>query len=258
MTRIVDFGLRIADFGLKIEIAPRLYRLAGLLGVNAYLWRPDDGADAEGPILFDCGYPWSGRELAAGLEGLGCRPAHIRAIAVTHADFDHIGRLAPLAAAAGAEVLAHEQEAPRITASTWRRLPGSGRSLDPLVLAAPFFYRQWPPRPVRVTRPLRDGEEIGGGWVAVHTPGHTPGHTAYFRPASRTLIAGDALGSVRRGQVRLPKRVYADDWSAALASVHKLAALEPEIICFGHGPELYGAAEMLHRLTERLLSSGAS
>ncbi len=230
-----------------MEIAPGLHRLPGLLGVNAYLWRPGDGVAAEGPILFDCGYPWSGRELVAGLAALGCRPADIRVIAITHADFDHIGRLAPLAAATGAEVLAHHQEAPLIAASRWRELPGSRRSLDPILLAAPFFYRQWPARPVRVTRPLADGEDIGGGWIAVHTSGHTPGHTAYFHPASRTLIAGDALGSVRRGAIRLPKRLYADDWPAALASVRKLAALEPEVICFGHGPELHGAADMLHR-----------
>lgn len=243
---------------MKIEIVPGLYRLAGIQGVNAYLWRPSSGAEAAGAILFDCGHPWSGRELVTSLEALGCRPADIKAIAITHADFDHIGRLASLAAASGAAVLAHEQEAPRIASHRWRDLPGTGQALDPVLLAAPILYRLWPARPVRVTRPLRDGEAIGGGWIAVHTPGHTPGHTAYFRPASRTLIAGDALGSVRGGQIRLPRRIYAEDWDAALASVRKLAALEPAVICFGHGPELHGAADMLHRLSVRLMSSGTS
>lgn len=235
-----------------MEIIPGLHRLPGLLGVNAYLWRSDAGADAAGPILFDCGYPWSGRELAAGLSALGCKTTDLRAIAITHADFDHMGRLAPLAAETGAEVLAHERETPLIADDAWRPLPGGRWTLDPVLLAAPLFYRWWPPAPVPGVRALQDGEAIGGGWVTVHTPGHTPGHTAYFRPADRTLIAGDALGSVRRGRIRPPKRGYAADWGAALASVRKLAALEPDIICFGHGPELRGAAEMLHRLVGAL------
>lgn len=235
-----------------MEVAPGLHRLSGIVTTNVYLWRPDGDADAAGPIVFDCGYPWSGRALVAGLETLGCRPADIRTIAITHADFDHIGRLAPLAAASGAEVLAHEQEAPLIANDRWRALPGAGQALDAVHLVAPILYRLWPARPARVTRPLQDGEAIGGGWVAVHTPGHTPGHTAYFHPASRTLIAGDAVGSVRRGRIRLPKRSYAEDWDTALASVRKLAALEPEVICFGHGPELHGAADMLNPLAATL------
>lgn len=235
-----------------MEVAPGIHRLSGVVGVNAYLWRPSGRSNVAGPILFDCGYPWSGQGLVAGLEALGYRTAEIRAIAITHADFDHIGRLAPLAAVSGATVLAHAQEAPRIANNRWRDLPGVGQALDPVLLAAPLLYRMWPPRPVRLTQPLQDGEEIGDGWVAVHTPGHTPGHTAYFHPASRTLIAGDALGSTRNGRIRLPKRIYAEDWAAALASVRKLAKLEPEVICFGHGPELHDAAEMLHRLAETL------
>lgn len=237
----------------QVEITPGLYRLAGLRGANAYLWRPGgDAGAADGPILFDCGYPWSGREIDASLTALNCRPADIRTIAITHADFDHVGRLARLAGVNRADVVAHTAEAPLLRSNHWRRLPGSGKSLDPVILAAGPLYRLWPPQPIQVTRPVRDGEEVGGGWIAVHTPGHTPGHTAYFHPRTRTLIAGDALGSVRHKNVRLPKRLYADDWDAALASVHKLAALEPAVICFGHGPELHGATAMLHRLVGTL------
>ncbi len=134
----------------------------------------------------------------------------------------------------------------------WRTLPGGDTFLDPVILATGVLYRLWPPQPTEVTRPVGDGEEIGSGWIAVHTPGHTPGHTAYFHPQTRTLIAGDALGSVRKGCMRVPKRAYAADWDAALASVRKLAALEPEVICFGHGPESYGAAAMLRSLAETL------
>ena len=67
-------------------------------GVNAYLWmpRPDQSAPGEA-ILFDCGWPWSGRGLAASLAELGCGPGDLRTIAITHGDFDHVGPLAALA-----------------------------------------------------------------------------------------------------------------------------------------------------------------
>jgi glyoxylase-like metal-dependent hydrolase (beta-lactamase superfamily II) len=105
---------------------------------------------------------------------------------------------------------------------------------------------------VRATCLVQDGDEIGGGWIAVASPGHTPGHTSYFHPGLRTLIAGDALGSIRKGQMRAPQPMFTEDCEVAARSVRRLAELEPEVICFGHGPELFGAAEPLRRLAESL------
>ena len=80
------------------EVIPGLYRLTDIRGVNVYLWMPRPGQSASGEtILFDCGWPWSGRDLARSLTGLGCRPGDLLAIAITHADFDHVGPLAALA-----------------------------------------------------------------------------------------------------------------------------------------------------------------
>ena len=235
------------------EVIPSLYRLTDILGVNAYIWMPRPGPSELGEtILFDCGWPWSARDLATSLAGLGCRPSDIRTIAITHADFDHVGQLAALADEGRAEIIAHELEAPRLASGQWRALPGAGRSLDPANLAADPLYRRWPARPVKITRPLRDGDEIGDGWIAMHTPGHTPGHAAFYRPESRVLIAGDALGSVRNKQVRLPKRIYAEDWATALRSVQKLADLQPDVICFGHGRELQQASGLLQALAGSL------
>ena len=72
------------------------------------------------------------------------------------------------------------------------------------------------------------------------------------------MIAGDALGSMRNQQIRLPKRIYAEDWAAALRSVRKLADLEPDVICFGHGRELHQATGFLHTLAKSLPSEYVS
>ena len=93
--------------------------------------------------------------------------------------------------------------------------------------------------------------------MAVHTPGHTPGHLAYWHPERRVLIAGDALGSRLRGEIRAPLGAFSVDNRAVVASVRKLAALEPDVICFGHGPEITGgAAAALHSLARTLGSKG--
>jgi hypothetical protein len=67
----------------RAEVVAGLYRLADIRGVNAYLWMPRPGRSEPGEaILFDCGWPWSGRALMAGLAELGCGPGDLPAIAI--------------------------------------------------------------------------------------------------------------------------------------------------------------------------------
>jgi len=234
-----------------MDIVPGLYPLVGVnVGVNAYVWQPR--GEAGGPLLFDCGLPWSGRGLVASLIALGCQPETVRAIAITHDDVDHTGRLASLHAVSGAEVIAHELEAPRLARDRWR--PAPGKTAAHRLIGGIFdrFYGRFQHSPVRVSQPVRDGDALPGGWIAVHTPGHTPGHTAYYHPELRTLIAGDALRSTPRGQLRFPMRLYTEDSAAAAQSIRKLAELEPQVICFGHGPVLRDAAGVLRKFAAGL------
>jgi glyoxylase-like metal-dependent hydrolase (beta-lactamase superfamily II) len=240
-----------------MEIVPGLHCLAGVaLGVNAYLWLPRtrDGVDASNAVLFDCGYPWQAPALFDSLARLGCPIEELGSIAITHDDFDHSGGLAEVAAASGAGVVAHKAEVESIQSPFWREMPHR-RNLSSLVLRAVtgFAYAARPKLPVEVTRPVDDGAELPGGWVAVHTPGHTPGHLAFWHPATRVLIAGDALGSPQAGRIRANTGNYSADDEEVVRSVRKLAALKPDTICFGHGPEIIGgAAAMLDRLADSL------
>lgn len=230
---------------MGMEIVPGLYRLATVEGVNAYLWRPKGARVRSETVLFDCGWPWSGRRLLAGLAALNCRPEEIEAIAITHDDIDHAGWLAPLTALSGAQVIAHEAEAPRLAGNAWRTVPGNGGPINWVQPAVGLLYGQWPHRPVRVTRPVSDGERLPSGWVVVHTPGHTPGHAAYFQPELRVVIAGDALARTLAGGLMAPKRLYTEDPEAAMRSVQRLAQLRPEVVCLGHGRPVYNAGRLL-------------
>ena len=113
-------------------------------------------------------------------------------------------------------------------------------------------------------------------WNCVPTPGHTPGHVAFFRPADRTLIAGDAvltmawssrlgaggagwLWDLVRREPRLsgPPTIVTCDWRDAAASVVALAALDPWVLATGHGTPFVGqcAASALRAFADRVAAT---
>jgi len=96
-----------------------------------------------------------------------------------------------------------------------------------------------PPHPV--DRRLQEGDEVGGFRV-VATPGHTIGHISFWRPHDRVLVMGDVLANMQiwcgLPMLREPQRIFSIDPSLNRRSALALAALEPRIICFGHGPPL--------------------
>jgi glyoxylase-like metal-dependent hydrolase (beta-lactamase superfamily II) len=234
-----------------MEIVPGLYRVLGnrLDGVNAYLWlSPSD----DGSVLFDCGWPWSGKALATGLRRVRCAPEDLRVIAITHDDVDHSGRLAQLTSVSAAPVFAHSREIPRFERNSWRAVPGRAGPVDVIGIAAWAIYGRYPHVPIHGVQPLAEGDELPGGWVTLHTPGHTPGHASYYQPKYRVLIAGDSVGPAPAGQLRAPQAAYCEDGNLARKSIEKLAALDPEIICCGHGPIILDGGAALQLLASTL------
>jgi glyoxylase-like metal-dependent hydrolase (beta-lactamase superfamily II) len=92
---------------------------------------------------------------------------------------------------------------------------------------------------------------LGGGAVGVAAPGHTPGSLACYLPGPRVLLTGDAIARGPDGAVMLG--VFNADRAQAIASFHRLAALDTEIACFGHGEPLTAdAATELRAVGRRL------
>jgi hydroxyacylglutathione hydrolase len=99
----------------------------------------------------------------------------------------------------------------------------------------------WAGPPYSVARRLEEGDEVAGFQV-LHVPGHSPGHVAYWRETDRVLVLGDVLNNMHvatgiRG-LREPKRIFTPDPPRNRESARRLAALEPALVCFGHGPPL--------------------
>ena len=100
-------------------------------------------------------------------------------------------------------------------------------------------------------------------WMVLHTPGHTPGHVSFFRERDRTLLVGDAFCTTKpesffeaavaqNPELHGPPSYFTSDWTAAKASVRKLAALMPLTVAPGYGKPLSG-----DHVPERLIKLAA-
>ncbi len=98
-----------------------------------------------------------------------------------------------------------------------------------------------------VTRRLHEGDDVGG-FTVLETPGHSPGHVSFWREADRALVAGDVLFGRHRvtGRPGLhePPGMFTPDPATNRESIRRLAALEPAIVCFGHGPPMRDPARL--------------
>jgi hydroxyacylglutathione hydrolase len=176
----------------------------GPVAENSYLLRRD-GAD--GALLVDPGD--EAPKLLAAIEELGVT---LEGILLTHTHFDHIGAVAPVARATGAEVWVPE--------------------LEKMVLADINSFVPWPGfgpfEDWDAEHTLKGGEklELAGFEIDVFfTPGHSPGHVTFSIPSEQAIFSGDVLFQGSVGRVDLP----GGDWPTLLESIRTLVdTLPPE------------------------------
>jgi hydroxyacylglutathione hydrolase len=96
-----------------------------------------------------------------------------------------------------------------------------------------------PPHPV--ARALTEGDEVAG-FTVLDTPGHSRGHVSFWRESDSVLILGDVLTNVNLTTgvpgLHEPPALFTADEARNRASARRIAALEPALVCFGHGPPL--------------------
>jgi glyoxylase-like metal-dependent hydrolase (beta-lactamase superfamily II) len=115
----------------------------------------------------------------------------VAAILLTHTHFDHVGAVAPVARATGAEVWCPELEV-GVLADIMRFVPWPG--------FGPF-------ESYAADHTVAGGErlELAGLEIDVlFTPGHSPGHVTYAIPAERAIFSGDVLFAGSVGRTDLP------------------------------------------------------
>ena len=226
------------------QVLPGVYRIKVRLGyVNVYLIVADE------LVLVDSGLPGQTRRILAAVREAGRRPEELRHIAITHLHVDHTGSLEPLVKATKARVYVHPLDA--AVTSGKQPVPGPNPGSVTGNLMWPVIKRISPTQlsPLEIDHEVQDGEVLsaGGGMRVIHTPGHTAGHVAYlWQGAGGVLFAGDAAGQLF-GRLGLPAPMFTEDMEQARQSVRKLAELEFDSACFGHGGVLKGKANAAFR-----------
>jgi len=183
----------------------------GMVQENCFLFRREDSDRA---VIVDPGD--EPEKLLAAIDTLGVQ---LDAILLTHTHFDHVGAVAPVAKATGAEVWVPEIEKGVLAdINAYVPWPGFGP------------YENWD-----AEHTVEGGErlELGGFAIDVHlTPGHSPGHVTYSVPDETVAFSGDVLFQGSVGRTDLP----GGDWPTLLASIQGLVErLSPETTLYpGH------------------------
>jgi hydroxyacylglutathione hydrolase len=211
------------------QVAKDLWQLSGFPAdaINVYL---------AGDVLIDAATRQSTRRILRQI-----RPHRVAAHALTHAHPDHQGASHAVCSALDIPLWAGEVDAEAVEdRRAMEQLVGTG--------AATWVQRRFwlgPPHPV--ARRLREGDEVAG-FTVLDAPGHTPGHVAFWRASDRTLIAGDVFFNVNvlpgRPGLGPPPEAFTTDPARNRESMRRLAALEPAVAVFGHGPPLRNPARL--------------
>ena len=99
-----------------------------------------------------------------------------------------------------------------------------------------------------VGRAVEDGEvlAVGNGVRVIHTPGHTPGSVRYHLERAGVLFTVFSDGRAISRSAPYPKSSRSD----LRRSLSRLASLDFDVLCGGHGTPLVGGAS--DRLNELL------
>jgi hydroxyacylglutathione hydrolase len=175
----------------------------GPVAENTYICRREGSDQA---LIIDPGD--EADKLLGAVDALGVT---LEGILLTHTHFDHVGAVAPVAKATGAEVWVPEAEK--------------------FVLEDIMAFVPWPGfgpfESYNAEHTLRGGDklELAGFEIDVlFTPGHSPGHMTFSIPDESAVFSGDVLFQGSVGRTDLP----GGDWNTLLESLRRLVEGLPE------------------------------
>ena len=179
-------------------------------------------------VLIDASTRFASRKIIKELEG---RP--LSAHALTHAHPDHQGASHAVCERFGVPYWVGAKD---VEPAENPKLIGERQ---PDHFMAQFFAKHMTGPAHRVDRALREGDEVAS-FKVIDVPGHSAGHVAFWRESDGVLVLGDVLNSADVYTLipglREPRDYFTPDPAENRRSARKLAALEPKLVLFGHGP----------------------
>jgi hydroxyacylglutathione hydrolase len=159
----------------------------------------------------------------------------VTAHALTHAHPDHQGSSHAICEQLGIPLWCGQGDVPAM------ETPGALNSSQAPRWLNRLREHYWTGPPHPVARALKEGDEVGG-FTVLDTPGHSRGHVAFWRESDRVLILGDVLLNMNAltgiPGLHEPPTIFTPDPARNRESARRMAALEPALACFGHGPPL--------------------
>jgi len=181
-----------------------------------------------GDVLVDAATRHARRRILRQLSG-----RQVSTHVLTHAHPDHQGATHEVCETLGIPLWCGENDAEAA------ERPELIRDLQPGARINRVIWRVWAGPGHPVERRLHEGDEVAGFQV-LDTPGHSAGHVALWRESDRVLIAGDVLNSMNLittlPGLHEPPGIFTPDPARNRESIKRIAALEPRVACFGHGP----------------------
>jgi hydroxyacylglutathione hydrolase len=194
------------------ELADGVWQLSGFPpnNVNIYVL---------GDVLIDSGLALDRRRI---LRQVADQP--LTAHALTHAHLDHYGSSHSVCETLDIPLWCGADDVEAVQVG---KMVGRGGRMLPAAKAHP------------VARALQEGDEVAG-FTVLDTPGHSPGHVSFWRESDGVLVCGDVMWGYNpfffSGAIREPFPYASPDPKLNRESARRLAALEPRLVCFGHGP----------------------
>ncbi len=212
-----------------MEIVEGVHLVDGVRSSNCYLLA------GRALALVDTGWPGHAGAVLRYIRRLGREPQDLRYILFTHGHPDHTGSAMTLRRLTGARALAH--------AADTRHSPRHG--LWASYVSQPFAFRRSVPLfcQVPVDAALADGDclDVLDGLRVYHTPGHTPGSVCLHLERRGVLFTGDTVLTYSSGCSR-SMGFPGYDATSYRRSLRRIAALDFDVACGGHGSPLVGKA----------------
>ncbi len=222
------------------QITENVYGVPGMSVGRIYLITGKDGLTVIDASLSTK----TAEKLEPQLKAMGFGFGDIKNILITHAHPDHIGGLAELQRHTHARTAIHRRDAAVARGEmppvrpTPSQVDGIGWKLMAALPLNPNIT------PARVDLELKGGDtldDILPGLEVIELHGHSPGQVGYWWPEKRLLLGGDVLMHPSWGMM-LPLGGVTPDMAEAKRSIRKVADMDVDILCFGHGLPLLGNA----------------
>ncbi|WP_126425584.1 MBL fold metallo-hydrolase [Brevibacillus marinus] len=201
--------------------------------------------------------------LCGALKQLGCQPADLSQVVLTHHHVDHVGLLQKVREVSGARSLAHPLAVPFVEMDEtfmayhnqfFYRLYRESGVPERLLSVVEKYHRMLLTfcQPASIDVLLKHEQPLPGlpEWQVLYTPGHSQSHLSLYRASDQVLIGGDhILKQISSNAFIEPPRDPAQARALPLVqyrtSLQMCAELEIQLVLPGHGEVVTDHRELI-------------